>query len=84
MLEKLKPEESEMEVQVKKIVHQAFWDVLKLELSEDPPVFHRALSLLEDVRTALVIFYKLIKKISIRVGVLFKFGQSKKGLNLLI
>jgi len=63
MLEKLKPEESEMEVQVKKIVHQAFWDVLKLELSEDPPVFHRALSLLEDVRTALVIFYKLMKNL---------------------
>ena len=57
MLEKLKPEESEMEIQVKKIVHQAFWDVLKLELSEDPPVFHRALSLLEDVRTALVFFF---------------------------
>lgn len=54
MLEKLKPEESEMEIQVKKIVHQAFWDVLKMELSEDPPLFNRALSLLEDVRTALV------------------------------
>jgi len=54
MLEKLKPEESEMEIQVKKIVHQAFWDVLQVELSEDPPVFQRALSLLEEVRTALV------------------------------
>lgn len=54
MLEKLKPEESEFELEVKKIVHQAFWDVLKAELSEDPPVFNRALSLLEEVRTSLV------------------------------
>ena len=54
MLEKLKPEESEFELQVKKIVHQAFWDVLKSELAEEPPVFNRALSLLEEVRTNLV------------------------------
>lgn len=54
MLEKLKPEETEIEIQVKKIVHQAFWDVLQVELSEEPPVFNRALSLLEEVRIGLV------------------------------
>jgi len=69
MLEKLKPEESEMEQQVKKIVHQAFWDVLQVELSEDPPVFNRALSLLEDVRTALVGLL-LPSQIRIKEGIL--------------
>ena len=54
MLEKLKPEESEFELQVKKIVHQAFWDVLKAELAEEPPVYNRALSLLEEVRSSLI------------------------------
>ena len=43
MLEKLKPEvqPGSMEEQVKAIVHQAFWDVLASELSEEPPIFNQ-------------------------------------------
>ena len=43
MLEKLKPEvqPGSMEEQVKSIVHQAFWDILATELSEEPPVFNQ-------------------------------------------
>ena len=43
MLEKLKPDvqPGSMEEQVKTIVHQAFWDVLASELSEEPPIFNQ-------------------------------------------
>lgn len=34
-----------MEAQIKKIVHQAFWDVLASELAEEPPVFNQVCSL---------------------------------------
>jgi len=56
MLEKLKPEvqPGSMEEQVKAIVHQAFWDVLASELSEEPPIFNQALSLLTEIRETLV------------------------------
>ena len=30
-----------MEARIKKIVHQAFWDVLASELAEEPPVFNQ-------------------------------------------
>lgn len=56
MLEKLKadPQPGSMEEQVKLIVHQAFWDVLAVELSEDPPCFNQALSLLAEIRDGLI------------------------------
>ena len=43
MLEKLKPDvqPGSMEERVKSIVHQAFWDVLACELSEEPPIFNQ-------------------------------------------
>jgi len=41
------------EAQIRKIVHQAFWDVLKAELEEEPPVFNQALALLNEVRNGL-------------------------------
>ena len=40
--------------QVKSIVHQAFWDVLATELSEEPPTYTQALSLLTEIREALI------------------------------
>ena len=43
-----------MEEQVKSIVHQAFWDILRSELSDDPPVFNQALSLLSEIRESLI------------------------------
>jgi len=56
MLEKLKPEPQpgSMEEQVKTIVHQAFWDCLKAELSEEPPQYTQALSLLSEIRESLM------------------------------
>merc|ERR1712228_496024 len=56
MLEKLKPEvqPGSMEEQVKSIVHQAFWDILATELSEEPPVFNQALSLLTEIRETMI------------------------------
>ena len=56
MLEKLKPEPQpgSMEEQVKNIVHQAFWDVLATELSEEPPQYGHALSLLSEIRETLI------------------------------
>jgi len=56
MLEKLKPEvqPGSMEEHVKNIVHQAFWDVLRTELSEDPPVYNQALNLLTEIRDTLI------------------------------
>ena len=56
MLEKLKPEPQpgSMEEQVKTIVHQAFWDCLAAELSEEPPQYTQALSLLSEIRESLM------------------------------
>jgi len=56
MLEKLKPEAEpgSMEEQVKTIVHQAFWDLLAAELSEEPPQYGQALSLLSEIRETLI------------------------------
>jgi len=56
MLEKLKsePAPGSMEEQVKNIVHQAFWDVLRTELTEDPPTFNQALNLLTEIRDTLI------------------------------
>lgn len=56
MLEKLKPDvqPGSMEEQVKTIVHQAFWDVLASELSEEPPIFNQALSLLTEIRETMI------------------------------
>lgn len=35
---------------VKEMVHKAFWDLLKEELGRDPPVYNRALILLEEIK----------------------------------
>jgi len=43
-----------LEAEVKNVVHRVFWDILKTELSEDPPVYSMALSLLKEIRDDLV------------------------------
>jgi len=58
MLDKINGEEEQdeapsIEAHIKKIMHQAFWDLLAEELKEEPPVFNQALSLMEQVRTGL-------------------------------
>ena len=57
-LENIKGEEGQeehltLEANIKKIVHQAFWDVLDAELKEEPPIFNQALSLMEQLRSGL-------------------------------
>jgi len=47
------PEVTSFEAHIRKVVHRAFWDVLKAELAEEPPVFNQALSLLNEVRSGL-------------------------------
>jgi len=61
MLEKINGEEDDetqepttFEAQIKKIIHQAFWDILAEELKEEPPVYNQALVLMEEVRSGLV------------------------------
>ena len=39
-----------LEKQVRDVVHKAFWDKLREELSQDPPVFRQALSLIQEVK----------------------------------
>ena len=59
-LEKLNGEEEEaeepktFEAHIKKVIHQAFWDLLAEELKEEPPTYNQALSLFEEVRSGLV------------------------------
>ena len=39
-----------LEKQVRDVVHKAFWDKLREELKQDPPVFTQALSLIQEVK----------------------------------
>lgn len=39
-----------LEKQVRDVVHKAFWDKLREELNQDPPVFSQALSLIQEVK----------------------------------
>lgn len=60
MLDKIKGDEDEtqepttFEAHIKKVIQQAFWDILAEELKEEPPVYNQALSLMEEVRSGLV------------------------------
>ncbi|KAL9985001.1 hypothetical protein ACROYT_G007352 [Oculina patagonica] len=39
-----------LEKQVRDVVHKAFWDKLREELKQEPPVFNQALSLIQEVK----------------------------------
>lgn len=43
-----------MEKKVEDVVHRAFWDVLEAELSEDPPNYTQAMTLLGDIKNGLL------------------------------
>ncbi|XP_055683240.1 T-complex protein 11-like protein 1 isoform X2 [Lutzomyia longipalpis] len=49
-LEPFEPPENSLERRVKDMVHRAFWDVLREELSSDPPCYDRAIHLLTDIK----------------------------------
>jgi len=42
--------QNSLEKQVRDVVHKAFWDKLREELNQDPPIFSQALSLIEEVK----------------------------------
>lgn len=52
-LEKYEPESNSLEKAVKDNMHKAFWNILREELTEDPPNYAQALILLENVRQGL-------------------------------
>ncbi|CAB4007460.1 Hypothetical predicted protein [Paramuricea clavata] len=43
-----------IEGQVKKVVHQAFWDVLQEDISKDPPNYEQAIKLLAEIKEILL------------------------------
>jgi len=53
-LEKFEPPVSSLERQVRDVMHQAFWDNLQEQLSQDPPVYSQAFVLLTEVRDQLL------------------------------
>lgn len=42
--------QNSLEKQVRDVVHKAFWDKLREELNQKPPVFNQALSLLQELK----------------------------------
>lgn len=48
--------ENSLAGQVKRVVHQAFWDVLEADLSAEPPQYEYAIKLFEEIREILLSF----------------------------
>lgn len=53
-LEKFEPPQSSLEKQVRDVMHQAFWDNLRDQLEQQPPVYSQAFVLLQEVRDQLL------------------------------
>ncbi|EEB10667.1 conserved hypothetical protein [Pediculus humanus corporis] len=53
-LEKFEAPQNSLEKKVEDVVHRAFWDVLKTELSEDPPNYTQAMVLLGEIKNGLL------------------------------
>ncbi|XP_075235299.1 T-complex protein 11-like protein 1 [Lycorma delicatula] len=49
-LEKIEPSKDSIHSRVKETIHNAFWDLLREQLMEDPPDHSQALVLLEDIK----------------------------------
>lgn len=49
-LQPYQPPESSLEMRIKTIMHDAFWDLLREQLNADPPVYDHAISLLGDIK----------------------------------
>ena len=43
-----------LEKQVRDVVHKAFWDKLREEINQEPPVFSQAMSLIEEVKEVII------------------------------
>ncbi|XP_051028856.1 T-complex protein 11-like protein 2 [Acomys russatus] len=55
-LEKNALPENSLAGQVKRVVHQAFWDVLEADLTAEPPQYEYAIKLFEEIREILLSF----------------------------
>jgi len=53
-LEKFEPKQASVEKQVRDVMHVAFWDHLREQLNQDPPVYSQALVLLQEIRDQLL------------------------------
>jgi len=53
-VESYRKKQSEQGAEVRLVVHQAFWDIMKAELDEDPPVYRMTFSFLEEIRDGLI------------------------------
>lgn len=49
-IEKLELPENSLEKKVRDTMHKVFWDILKKQLNDDPPVFDHALVLLAEIK----------------------------------
>lgn len=55
-IEQFEPEGDTLEKTVKEMLHKAFWDILRSELSSDPPVYTQALALLKEIKEVSLIY----------------------------
>jgi hypothetical protein len=51
-----------MYARVQEMMHKAFWDLLASELSEDPPSYNQAMTLLREIKEVI----KLLTSISFK------------------
>ncbi|XP_037920173.1 T-complex protein 11-like protein 1 isoform X2 [Hermetia illucens] len=49
-LKPYEPPEDSLERRIRDVMHKAFWDVLREQLSQDPPCFNHAIQLLADIK----------------------------------
>jgi hypothetical protein len=68
-LEVYEPPENSIEKVIKDTMHRAFWDILRSQLSSQPPVYDHALVLLADIKEAFQsIFLENNKKVMERIN----------------
>ncbi|CAG9858632.1 unnamed protein product [Phyllotreta striolata] len=52
-LKRAEPEPNSLQKKIRDSMHKAFWDLLRSELGEDPPVYSQAFNLLEEIKQGL-------------------------------
>ena len=68
-----------LEKQVRDVVHKAFWDKLREELNQEPPVFSQAMSLIEEVKEVIIAdpvvskLYMLFARVSMNIQIMLLF-----------
>ena len=68
-----------LEKQVRDVVHKAFWDKLREELNQEPPVFSQAMSLIEEVKEVIIAdpvvskLYMSFARVSMNIQIMLLF-----------